>query len=561
MLVELKVSNFAVIDNIQIEFKNGFNILSGETGAGKSILIKSLGLLMGAKSSAEMIRAEADTAVVEGSFDIAKRTDLTEKLKQLGIPAEDGLLIVRRLISAQGKSRVYINGALSPLQSLQELVAPLIEVADATAPLIELTGQFENKNLMSKSYHLVLLDRFAGVFQKRKECSDKFSELQNIRQEIAETEANERNRVQRLDFLAYQRDEIKCFQVRENEESELERDYLKSKNSSQIQAWAEQCEATLYSDDDSALVRIHKVLQKSADLQQFDPSVTQTLEPLRQAKTLIEDFVYSARTYLDDLDADPEKLDSLEKRRSDLKGLLKKYGPGVEQVLATLESVEAEIETLNSSEENIRKLKAQEQNLIKQLNELAEDLHKRRTQGAKLLAKEVNVELTELNMKGMTFEIQIQRLEELNSWGFTDVEFMMSSPKDKARPIVKSASGGELSRILLALKSVVGQSDLPRTCLFDEVDTGVSGPTAEMVGKKLKAISKGQQVICVTHLPQVAAHGDNHYLIQKRSGSKGYQTEVVPLKKEERVREIARLISGEKITQTSLAHAKQLLTH
>ncbi len=561
MLVELKVSNFAVIDNIQIEFKNGFNILSGETGAGKSILMKSLGLLMGAKASADMIRSEAETAIVEGSFDISERTDVVEKLREMAIPEEEGLLIVRRLISVQGKSRVYINGALSPLQSLQELVAPLIEMAGNQAPLIELTGQHENKSLVSKGYHLVMMDRFAGCFQKRKEYSEKYDALSKLRAEIVEIENNDRNRTQRLDFLCYQRDEMKCFQIRENEEGELDRDYLKLKNSSQIQSWAAQCEAALYSDDDSALVRIHKVLQKSQELQQFDPSIVQTLEPLKQAKTLIEDFVYSARTYLDDLDADPERLESIEKRRSDLKGLLKKYGPTVADVIQALENVEEEIQALNNSSETLKRLKSQEVELLKELQQRADDLHKRRVQGAKLLAKEVNEELADLNMKGMTFEIQTERLSEINSTGITDVEFMISNPKDKARSIGKSASGGELSRILLSLKSVIGQGDLPRTCLFDEVDTGVSGPTAEMVGKKLKNIAKSQQVICVTHLPQVAAHGDHHFLIQKKTASKGFQTEVVSLKKDDRVREIARLISGEKITQTSLAHAKQLLTH
>jgi len=561
MLIDLKVSNFAIIDNLQIEFKNGLNILSGETGAGKSILMKSLGLLMGAKSSADMIRSESDIAIVEGSFDISKRTDVEARLKELGIPNDDSLLIVRRLISSQGKSRVYINGSLCPLQCLQELVAPLIEVAGHQTPLIEVTGQHENKNLMSKAYHLLILDRFAGSFSLRKEYSEKYESLNSLRNEITETETLDRNRTQRLDFLCYQRDEIRSFQIRDDEEAELEKEYQRLKHSSQIQSWAEQCEAALYSDDDSALVRIHKTLQKSQEIQNFDPSIGQTLEPLKQAKTLIEDFVYSARTHLDDLDSDADRLDAIEKRRSDLKMLLKKYGPTVADVVAALEKVEEEILSLNSTSETLKKLKVREETLKAEIQDLAQNLHKRRVQAAKLLSKEVNLELADLNMKGLTFDIEITKLTELNSTGMTDAEFVISHPKDKSRPLGKSASGGELSRILLALKTVIGQSDLPRTCLFDEVDTGVSGPTAEMVGKKLAAISKGQQVICVTHLPQVAAHGDNHFLIQKSVTKKGFETEVIALRKDDRIKEIARLISGEKITQTSLAHAKQLLSH
>ena len=561
MLVDLKVSNFAVIDNVQMEFESGLNILSGETGAGKSILMKSLELLMGAKSSPDMIRSEADSAVVEGSFDLSNREDVRKKLLDFGIECTDGLLIVRRLISANGKSRVYINGSLAPLQSLQELVAPLVEFTTNATPLIEMTGQHDNKNLMSKAYHLTLLDRFCGAYQKCREYSEKFHRLSSLRAQIIEMEQSERTRSQRLDFLCFQRDEIKCFQLRDNEESELERDYGRLKNSSQIQAWVQQCEASLYSDDDSALVRIHKVLQKSQEIQQFDPSVAAALDPLKQAKTLIEDFVYSARGYLDDLDADPERLENLEKRRSDLKMLLKKYGPNVSDVLENLARIEKETSDLSNSEDSLMRFKSEEKSLIATLETLASELHGKRVEGAKRLAKAVNKELTSLNMKGIAFEIGVVKTPELNSNGHSEVEFMISSPKDKARPIAKSASGGELSRILLSLKSVLGQSDLPRTCLFDEVDAGVSGPTAEMVGKKLKAIAKGQQVICVTHLPQVAAHGDNHFLIQKKSASRGFQTDVVSLKKDERIREIARLISGERITQTSLAHAKQLLTH
>lgn len=562
MLLELKVSNFAIIDNVHIQFKQGFNILSGETGAGKTILLKSLSLLMGTKATSDILRKEDDTATVEGSFDISSRPDLLEKLSSMGIDCDDGQLIVRRLIMSQGKSRVYINGSLSPLNILQDLVTPLIEVAGSSAPLIELTGQHENKNLLSKAYHLNVLDRFSGTHLKRKEFGDLFKKSLDLKNEISEIELSERNRAQRLDFLCYQRDEIKVFGLREGEEAELEQDYLRLRNSSQLQVWAQQAEETLYSDDESALVRIHRVIQKSVELSQFDLKLVEKTESLKQAKTLIEDTVYNVRAYIEGLDAEPDRLDAIEKRRSDLKTLLKKYGPTVEDVLRTFENVEREIRTLENSNERLKDIKTELAQIDDKMKSLATDLHKRREKGAKLLATEVNSELKDLNMKGSNFEIQIEKLPEFLSTGLTDVEFMIrSGSKENPRSIGKSASGGELSRILLALKSVVGQSDLPRTCLFDEVDAGVSGPTAEKVGKKLKAIAKGQQVICVTHLPQVAAHGDVHFLIQKTPSSRGFQTIVVSLKKDDRVKEIARLISGEKITSTSLAHAKQLLEH
>jgi DNA repair protein RecN (Recombination protein N) len=562
MLIELKVSQFATIDNIHIEFQPGFNILSGETGAGKSILIKSLSLLMGAKASADLVRSDDEAATVEGSFDIHNRPDLLQKLRDLDIDVEDGLLIVRRMISAQGKSRVYINGTLSPLTSLQDLVAPLIEVADQSAPLIELTGQHENKSLLSKSYHLNLVDQFAGATIARKKLTESFHRLSQIESEILEIEANEKNRAQKLDFLCYQRDEIKCFQIRDGEDEELEKEYLKIKNAHQLSEWAQGAEAALYGDDDSALVRTHKIIQKGQELSLFDTKIEGYVETLRQAKTLIEDSVYNIRSYSESLDADSGSLDQIEKRRSDLKTLLKKYGPSIPDVLQTLEEVEKEIRSLETSSETLVSLRKEQGTLTKTLLDMAKDLHKKRTQAAKLLTQEVNEQLLDLDMKGVKLEIVCDSLEVCNSTGITDLEFMIKNAgQEKPRALAKSASGGELSRILLALKSVTGQSEMPRTCLFDEVDTGVSGQTAEKVGRKLKSIAKGQQVICVTHLPQVAAHGDVHFLIQKSQNGKSYKTTVIGLKKEDRVKEIARLISGEKITQTSLAHAKQLLQH
>ncbi|MEQ1876985.1 MAG: AAA family ATPase, partial [Bdellovibrionia bacterium] len=323
MLLELKVTNFAIIDNVDIKFGPGLNILSGETGAGKSILMKSLGLLMGAKASTDMIRGENETAAIEGVFDVSKRPDLIERLQDLGIE-NDGELIVRRLVSAQGKSRVFINGSLNPLNTLQELVAPLIEVTGPAAPLIEMTAQAENRNLLSKAYHLLLLDRYCSVLPLKKEFSEKYQLLQKIDREIEEIQANDKLRVQRLDFLTYQRDEIKALQIRPGEEEEIENEYMRLRHSSQLHKWAEQAEEILYTQDDSPLVRIHRVIQKAQELAQFDKGIVTRIEPLQQAKTLIEDVVHELRAYTESLESEPERLELLEKRRSDLKHLQKK---------------------------------------------------------------------------------------------------------------------------------------------------------------------------------------------------------------------------------------------
>lgn len=560
MLLELKVSHFAIIDNIHLSFKEGLNILSGETGSGKSVLLKSLGLLMGAKASSDSIRTGYDQAVIEGAFDLSKRPDITNHLKEMGIDTQEKTLIVRRIVSQGDKSKIYLNGSLSTLASLRDIVAPLIEVTGHTAPLIEMTGQHENKNLLSKNYHLDLLDQYAGTWDKRLVYQEKYNQFKKNEQQIAELERDSQTKNQRLDFLMFQKNEIEKLDLSPGEDIELETEVKKLKNASRLGAFVDMAENALYGDDDSALNRINMVLKKTSEIHQLDPLLTEKLESLEQAKTLISDSLYELRQYVDKIDADPAQLEKMESRLSDLRKLQKKYGPNVDDILKALMEMEIEISNLQNSENKIEQLKKENLLIQKELEKLALDMHQRRVKGSELLADSVNAELKDLNMKGVTFHVAVEKINDLSATGISDVEFQsQTSAKDPRRALSKFASGGELSRILLSLKRVVGSSNQPRTYLFDEVDTGVSGETAEKVGKKLKSIAKGQQVICVTHLPQVAANGDVHFVIQKSPKKDSVSMEVTELNTKERVKEIARLISGEKISKTSIAHAEELL--
>ncbi|MDG0815573.1 DNA repair protein RecN [Bdellovibrio svalbardensis] len=560
MLLELKVSNFAIIENLHITFKDGLNILSGETGAGKSVLLKSLSLLMGGKGSSDTIRTGATQATIEGSFDLSKRPDVMTALKDMGIEADEDILIVRRVLSAGDKSKIYLNGSLSTLGSLRDVVAPLVELAGHSAPLIEMTGQHENRNLMSKAYHMDLLDQYAGTWDKRLLFTEKYNRYHAIFEEIKKLESDAKQKAQRLDFLIYQRDEIANLDLSPGEDQELEIEVKKLKNSSRIGAFADSAEAALYTDDDSAISRLNVVLKRGAELASLDPQIAAKLENLEQAKALIDESVYELRQYASKIDADPQRLEEVEGRLSELRKLQKKYGTNVNDILKALMEMEIEISNLQNSDVKVESLKKEAAVLLKELETLGTDLHKRRMKGADLLADSVGAELLDLNMKGVTFHVNIEKTTELTSTGMSDVEFLsQTSAKDVKRPLAKFASGGELSRILLSLKRVVGSSNQPRTYLFDEVDTGVSGETAEKVGRKLKTIGKGQQVICVTHLPQVAAFGDAHFFIQKSPQKDSVAMLVSELKQKDRVQEIARLISGEKISKTSLAHAEQLL--
>lgn len=559
MLLEIKVSHFAIIDNLHIQFKKGLNILSGETGAGKSVLLKSLSLLMGVKGSSESIRTGETSASIEGVFDLDHRSDIKEKLAQMDIPFDDGILVVRRVISEE-KSKVYLNGTLSTLNHLRDLVAPLIEIAGNSAPLIELTGQHDSRHLLSKSYHLDLLDQYCGLNDDRAKYQKLYAELKKTKEEIENLEKNTSANAQKVDYLKFQQKEIAELDLSPGEDIEIEGELKKMKNFSKVNSFLDQMDSALVADDDSALNRISKILMKAQDFKSLDANAEKEIANLNQAKFLIQEFSYQFRKMFDSDQFDPTRLEKLESRLSAIRKLQKKFGQNTDDILKALLIIETEISHIENAEVRIKQLQVQTAQIEKQLLVIATAMHKKRVSGADLLQNSVNKELSDLNMKGVKFVVGIEALPILNSTGNSDVEFLsQSSTKDGPKPLAKYASGGELSRILLSLKRVIGTSQYPRTYLFDEVDTGVSGPTAEKVGKKLKSIAKGQQVICITHLPQVAIFGDSHFFIQKSPKNKSISMEVQELNKKERITEIARLISGEKITKTSLAHAEQLL--
>ena len=559
MLQELRVSQFAIIDSLNIEFQNGLNILSGETGSGKSVLLKSLALLMGEKASADTIRTGCTQATVEGSFYLKHRPDLKKNLEALGIEADDNQLIVRRIISAGDKSKVYLNGVLSPLSQLRDIVAPMIEVTGPSAPLIEMTGQHDNRNLMSKTYHLDLLDQYAGHWDKRAQFEAQYQSWLEMKNQITDFERKAQDKAQRLDFLKFQFQEFEKLDL-QPEDAQLEIEIKKLKNSSKLLQFADICDQLVYQDDDSVSARLKAIQKKAAEVAQLDPALQEKVVALDQAQTLIDDAIYAVRTYINKIDADPEMLEEKESRLSQIRKLQKKHGDDLTALLEVFNNMASEIKALENSDQHLEELKKQAAILELTLKKQATEIHKTRLTHAKKLAENVNHELLDLNMKGVLFDIQVAALDHLTSTGMTDVEFLsQTSPKDPKRPLSKAASGGELSRILLSLKKSAGKSTFPRTYLFDEVDTGVSGTTAEKVGRKLKEIAKGQQVICVTHLPQVAAFGDVHFSIQKSTIKDQAVMTVTELKKQDRVEEIARLISGEKITKTSIAHAQELI--
>jgi len=557
MLSELKVSQFAIIDHIHIHFNSGLNILSGETGAGKSILIKSLALLMGAKSSSQDIRSNKDKATIEGAFDLSQRPDIEGRLAEMGIETDEKELIVRRVVQKSGKSKVYLNGHLSSLADLRRIVFPLVTISNPNdAPLIEITGQHENKDLISSRYQMDTLDQFCGNSKIRENIEEVFHQIHTIDIEILDLEALARQREQQMDFLQFQINEIEDLELKESEDTLLKSRIKDLREQERWLQWRQTALESISESDRSILSVLKNIMIRAPEYSLIAPLKVQLQESLAQ----LEDVAFQLQTMGDTEANGDETLNDLEDRLSRIRKLQKKFGEDVAQILLALKEMKAKHAQLANLSDTLEELKEQREHLIKSLHTKCQKLRKKRLEGCHLLQKEVNQELADLNMKGLKFLIAVEPITEPQSTGMDRVVFRtQTGPKDEPRDLARVASGGELSRILLSLKQVIGASHLPRTFLFDEVDTGVSGPTAQKVGAKLKNLAQHQQVICVTHLPQVASFADFHYFIEKNTGQDKVEMKVRNLNKEERIQEIARLISGEKTTKASLQHAKELL--
>jgi DNA repair protein RecN (Recombination protein N) len=414
--------------------------------------------------------------------------------------------------------------------------------------------------MLSRAYQLELLDHYLGSTKLRQKIAHSYKELELLKNELAVLEDTARTRAERLDFLCFQRDEIKLAELSPGDDEVLEKRSSLLKASEKLSQFINRAELALYSDEDSALVRMHRITQEATEFAHLDTQILKWSEKLMDAKALLEDAVYELRSLAKNTNLDASELEETLEKLSLLRKLQKKHGPTATAILERLLEIENEIEGLENSDTKIESLKASIDKITLELKLLAKELHSKRLKGAKTLTESVNKELTDLNMKGVHFGIKITELDELSSTGISDVEFtIQSGSKDEPRSLARFASGGELSRILLSLKRVVGDNDYPRTYLFDEVDAGVSGVTAEKVGKKLKSIAQNQQVISVTHLPQVAAFADAHFMISKENKKGAVIMNVLALDKNERVQELARLLSGEKITKASIENAKQLL--
>jgi len=562
VLAELRLENYAVIDNVVIEFAAGLNLLTGETGAGKSILIDALGLLLGDKASSEVIRTGAERAVMSAVFESegAAARSIEEILETNGLDAENGSLILRREIAPGGKGRVFINNQPATVAVLKQ-IAPHLAVIHA-----------QNESIVNfdAAARQELLDAYAGV--ELKDVSAAFAHWKQIRGRIAELEQDEQDRMRLLDLWKFQCREIEEARLRAGEDEELEAEKRVLANAEKIYGAAINAFDLLYEGNASTSSSLRAAQKHLEELAHYEPKFQEALAALESARISVEDVGATLRDYAGGIQASPERLAEIEERLALLDRLKRKYGPTLEQAISFGEDIRRKLSEMENKDQVLLELRALLAIAAEEYRKVARTLSRKRLEAGRRLEKLVETEINDLAMRA-SFRIAVEENEGEEHWtssGLNQVIYRITTNVGETmRPLEQIASGGELSRVMLALKASVEAGTNPagkrksaaaqRTLVFDEIDTGIGGRAAEAVGKKLKALAKGNQVLCVTHLPQIATFADHHYLIEKREAGGRAKAAVRQITGEERTEEVARMLSGAKLTETSRKHAEQMI--
>jgi DNA repair protein RecN (Recombination protein N) len=553
MLVELRIRNFAIIDELNLSFSKGFNILTGETGAGKSIILNAVHLLLGDKATEEWIRSTEEEANVEAVFDISGNSEIKEKIQEKaphlpGAGEEDSLLI-RRLISRSGRGRVFINGNLATLGMLSEVGEGLLSIY----------GQHEHQSLQRVETHVDILDEFGGLLGHREEFQRQYQEFVSLSEEVEKIRAEKERRAKEQELMAFQSMEIESSGIQIGEEESLKEDRILLAHAKKLMDFAHISEEVLYSEEGSAIEKVQKVLNQCREMATIDSSLSQPLKALESTLIQLEETALALRDYSRRVETNPIRLDEIETRLEEIDRLKRKYGASVEQVLSFKLKIDEALKSFTSDEERLSQLEGLLGPLGQSLNGLGEKLSQERKRVASELKKSVEKELSSLGMKKTVFEIRIAP-SPLSLRGVDRVEFLLSpNVGEEVKPLAKIASGGELSRMMLAMKKILAKVGGRQVLIFDEVDSGIGGAMAEVVGKKLKELSRHHQVICVTHLPQIACFADQHHSVRKEVKSGRTTTLVDRLEKESIVDEIARMLGGVKVTEKTKAHAREMI--
>lgn len=563
MLQELSIKNFAIIDDLQISFAEGLTILSGETGAGKSIILQAVNLLLGSRAGAAMVRSGSDSAELEALFAVSPESRTAETMSSLGYDPSEGLLI-RRIISAADRHRIYINGRLATIQVLTAI----------TENLASISGQHAHQGLLKEDQHLLILDQFGGLLPLRSEVHAAYQTIVPLIQTLQRLQSDSLRRTERMDLLAFQQEEISQAGIRPEEDAELEIERNRLKHAEMIFQSVQGAIDILYGKNGSISEQLSAIRKSMDRAAQADPALTAFSTSMADAGYRIEDIVESMRTYLQTIETEESRLETVEARIDFLHKLKRKYGGSLESVQVRLSEIQQELVQMEHISDSLEEISAELSCRYAQLGRAATALSEGRAQAAETLSRRVETELKALKMPHTRFQIAL-RSDPANegshpflTWdgkvmsesGLDRAAFQIApNPGEALKPLSQIASGGELSRVVLALKAILSHTDSVETVIFDEVDSGIGGGVAEVVGKKLVDLSGRHQVICITHLPQIARFGRHHFRIAKTVEGGRTLTRIHPLDTEGRVHELARMLGGETLTPAAWEHARELL--
>ena len=549
MLWQLRIKNFAIIDQLEVEFAPGLNILTGETGAGKSILIDALTLTLGAKPSPELVRSGADFTEVEAVFDLEASPELKKFLEELGLEPENQL-IIRRKYTLSGRSSCWVNLRSVPVSALSRLRESLIDIY----------GQHEYQSLLRPEHHLSLLDNYARIWERFSDYQELYSRYLEKKAEYEKNLMSEQERRERQEFLRFRISELEKAHLKEGEEEKLEEERARLKHLETLRQAGESGFEELYNKEGAIVDKLGQILRELERAGEYDSRLSGLAKELTQAQAIIEEVGRELGEYLAELDASPGQLEEIEERRAELRRLKRKYQMEISELIQLLQESKKELEELENYQSRIREVEKELEEISEQIHQRAKQLSQERKKQAKKLKEKLLKNLKELGMEKCRFEVKFQSLDQPQAWGLEQVEFYLSpNPGEELKPLSKIASGGELSRIMLGLRCLLAQQVGARILIFDEVDTGIGGAVAEVVGKKLKELSQNNQVLCVTHLAQIAKFADRHLRVWKEEKDGRTVVRIKPLTTEERIDELARMLGGRKITEKTRAYAREIL--
>jgi len=548
MLRALRIKDLAIIDELNLEFTEGFAVFSGETGAGKSIIVDALDLITGGRGSSDIVRDGCEETVIEGIFDSINKDLHKEKLRKYGIENNGNELLVRRSISRSGRNRLYINGSLSTLSVLNDICSELIDIH----------GQHEHQTLLRKESHCGYLDAFGKLTELRGRVADRYRVLDDLQGRLNKLKEEISRKKEKEDLIRFQLSEIKGASLKTGEDVELEGERVILSNSQNLSALSHDAYSILYENDESVITLLSKAEHLLSEIAGIDPGMSDAADMVTTSKVNLKDASDILRRFMDRIRHDPERLESVNERIYYLDKLKKKYARTIEDILVLQEILEKDLTSIGSLDHDVSVLIEEIEKVHKDVRMLADELSESRRNAAARFEREVMSELSNLSMDKIKFVVNFESVP-LSQDGVDAVEFLIANMNEEPKQLTRVASGGELSRILLAIKSRLNSIDSVPTLIFDEVDAGIGGRVAEEVGRRLKSLSQDNQLFCVTHLPQIAAMADSHYHVEKVVTGDRVVTRVRQLGRQERIEEISRMLGGRDKTKTAFRYAEEML--